>query len=91
MPRMIRIGGKYINADRLYSIEPLPGDGVVRIAYEIAPNHLANFDCRLTGSGDEDAGVRKWARDLVMAIDPTYISFNGEVESGAEDAGNHVR
>ena len=76
MPRMIKIGEKFINADRIYSIEPLPGTKTVRIAHEAGPGMVVNYDVDLSSSPEEDR-AQQWARGLVVEIDPSYISFLG--------------
>lgn len=73
--RMIKLAGRYINADRLYSIEPLPGTRTVRITYEEAPNTVTNFNCTFPGTMGEDAALLKWAQDLAKALDPACISI----------------
>ena len=87
MPRMIKIGGKYINADRLYAIEPMPDTHTVRVTYEEAPGMVAIFNMSLldeAGVGLSAEKVKEWAQNLALAIDPAYIFFNGEVGPATE-------
>ena len=76
MPRMIKIGEKFINADRLYAIEPIPETRTVRVTYEGAPNTCESMDFNFPDTLGEDAPTA-WMRDLINALDPTYISTSG--------------
>lgn len=74
--RMIKLGARYVNADRLYSIEPVPGTRTVHITYEGAPGQLVNYEFKMLGPGGEDTALAEWARSLATALDPASISFN---------------
>lgn len=77
MPRLLKLGGDYINLDRIYQITPHPDAGMLTISY--MSGREQDTEARLpVPVGEEEATAERIAK----AVDPNYLVVSGTKVDG---------